>query len=101
MMVVDGICPECGAVTEGGIAYHGLRCSRVPGRPAQLFVDVHGLEPDAIRVVERVVERLRLGQKQYGPLDLATNPRDWKAEAAEELLDATAYLAMQSVKERG
>lgn len=68
-------------------------------KATQLFVDVHGLEPDAIRVVERVVERLRLGQRQYGPLDLATNPRDWKAEAVEELLDATAYLAMQTLKD--
>lgn len=100
MTVVDGFCPECGVAAEGGVGYHSLRCPRVP-RPAQLFVDVHGLEPDAIRVVERVVERLRLGQRQYGPLVLATNPRDWKAEAVEELLDATAYLAMQSVKERG
>jgi hypothetical protein len=65
----------------------------------QLFVDVHGLEPDAIRVVERIVERLRMGQRQYGPLDLATNPRNWKAEAAEELLDATAYFAMQALKD--
>jgi len=64
-------------------------------------VDVTGLEPDAIRVVERVVERLRLGQAQYGPLDLATNPRDWRAEATEEFLDGAIYLAMQSCKEQG
>jgi hypothetical protein len=64
-------------------------------------VDVTGLEPDAIRVVERVVERLRLGQGQYGPLDLATNPRNWRAEATEEFLDGAIYLAMESVKKGG
>jgi hypothetical protein len=67
----------------------------------QLVVDVNGLEPDAIRVVERIIQRLLLGQKQYGPLDLATNPRDWRAEATEEFLDGAIYLAMQSCREQG
>ncbi len=62
-------------------------------------VDVTGLELDAVRVVERIVERLRMGQAAYGPLDLSTNPRDWRAEATEEDLDAAVYRAMQSVKD--
>lgn len=65
------------------------------------LVDVTGLEPDAIRVVEHIVARLRLGQATYGPLDLKTNPRDWKKEASEEFLDGAIYLAFEAVKGQG
>jgi hypothetical protein len=64
-------------------------------------VDVTGLEPDAVRVVQHIVDRMRAGQAQYGKLVLATNPRDWLAEANEEFLDAAVYLAMRTLKAEG
>lgn len=64
-------------------------------------VDVTGLEPDAVLVVREVVERLRMGRKQYGALALVTDPRDFVHEAHEELLDATVYLAAETLRKRG
>lgn len=61
-------------------------------------IDLTGLEPDAVRVVELIVQRLRFGQETYGPLDLRTNPRDWKAEANEEFLDGAIYMSMRSLQ---
>lgn len=59
---------------------------------ARLTELVAQLEPDAVRVMERIAERLVMGRKQYGDLDL-TKPRDWKKEAREEALDLSVYLA--------
>lgn len=64
-------------------------------------VDVTGLGPDEIRVVRAIVARLRLGQVRYGPLDIASNPKDWRKEASEEFLDGAIYLAMQTIREGG
>lgn len=58
---------------------------------------IEAMEPDAqrvvMRIVERVVSRLELGRAQYGDLNLATDPRDWRAEAAEEAVDGLVYTA--------
>jgi hypothetical protein len=56
------------------------------------------LGPDECRVLHRVAERLYAGQSTYGYLKLAKEKRDFKAETAEEMLDACAYLAMQLIK---
>ena len=56
------------------------------------------LGPDEKRVVVAVAERLVLGREQYGALDLATDERDMRAEAAEEFLDGAIYLAMRSLQ---
>lgn len=63
------------------------------------FVNVDGLEPDAVRVVEAIVERMRLGQARYGPLHLATDQRDLRIETAEELLDACVYTACRALRD--
>lgn len=62
-------------------------------------IDVTGLETDAIAVVELIVARLRFGQATYGPLDLNTNPRNWRLEATEEFIDAAVYSAMKAIKD--
>lgn len=56
------------------------------------------LGTDERRVVVRVAERLAAGRTVYGALDLATDERDFRAEAAEELLDACVYLAADSLR---
>lgn len=45
---------------------------------------------DRRRVVDRVMQRLELGQQRYGELDLSA-PRNWRAERFEERIDALVY----------
>jgi hypothetical protein len=56
--------------------------------------------PDEQAVGALVRERLALGRKAYGPLELAGDSRDFEAEAVEELLDATVYLACALIRRR-
>jgi hypothetical protein len=88
------MCPTRPAIRRIGSVECCFRCHR----PIAV-IDVYGLEPDAVAVLEVIVQRMRFGQATYGPLDLATNPRNWRAEANEEFLDAAVYLAMKTVKD--
>jgi hypothetical protein len=56
------------------------------------------LEPDAIRALTFLAQRLLAGQKAYGRLDLAKDPRDWRKERAEELGDLLVYTAFLQLK---
>lgn len=47
---------------------------------------------DELRVLDKLLARLELGRKKYGPLDLG-KARDWDREESEELLDARIYQA--------
>jgi hypothetical protein len=67
------------------------------------WFDVVGdLGPDEVRVVlhvaKHVADRLRLGARQYGALNIAADNRDWTHEANEELVDGTIYLAIDALK---
>lgn len=57
-----------------------------------------GMAPDEAEVVALVAERLAAGRRTYGALDLATDARDLRREASEELLDACVYLAADALK---
>ena len=59
------------------------------------------LNRDEMRVLLEIAERLLHGQRQYGPLELARDRRDWKREAHEEFLDAAVYLAIRTTTQRG
>jgi hypothetical protein len=56
---------------------------------------------DEQRVVLAIAQRLALGRRQYGALDLATDQRTWMREAYEEALDMSNYLAMALVSQLG
>ena len=71
-----------------------------PCSPAQLPIAFSDLGPDESRVVEAVAARLRMGARQYGPLDVEGDRRDWRHEAAEEALDLAAYLACELLRPR-
>jgi hypothetical protein len=61
---------------------------------AQRLVEICGeLGTEELRVLILVAERLRIGQRRYGRFDLATDGRDWYAEAADEIADALVYAA--------
>ena len=67
---------------------------------AQIPIAFPTLGPDELRVVEALAARLAMGAGHYGPLQLDVDPRDWRQEAAEELLDACAYLACALLRRR-
>ena len=46
---------------------------------------------DEQRVIDRVLARLELGRRRYGPLNLAGDRRNWRRERFEERLDALVY----------
>ena len=54
---------------------------------ADLFDVVRQLGEDEVRVLVAIARRLAMDRRQYGPLDVQGDRRDWRAEAAEELLD--------------
>ena len=56
------------------------------------------LGSDERRVLAYVAERLLMGQRQYGILDIANDKRDWTKELGEEVLDAAVYAALRSLK---
>ena len=60
---------------------------------------VDNLGRDEVRVLTRIAERLVLGRRAYGPLDIATDSRTFRCkEAREELEDALVYLACAWLK---
>jgi hypothetical protein len=56
------------------------------------------LEPDALKAVLFLSERLLVGQGCYGKLDLSTDPRDWKKEKMSEVGDLLIYSAFETLK---
>jgi hypothetical protein len=53
---------------------------------------------DEVRLLVLVGRRLLIGQRSYGRLDVQGDARDWRAEAAEELLDRCVYLACEAMR---
>jgi hypothetical protein len=68
---------------------------------ADLFDVVRRLGEDEVRVLVAIARRLAMGRGQYGALDVQGDRRDWRAEAAEELLDGCVYLACETMRQRG
>lgn len=63
----------------------------------ELFGVIGYLNADEMRVLLEIAKRLRMGQEQYGALDIADDPRDFVKEAHEEFLDAAVYLAIRTL----
>ena len=47
---------------------------------------------DALQVIEHIARRAVVGLRQYGPLKMATDKRDWRQEAREEAADGLFYM---------
>ena len=72
------------------------------GAHLQLDRAVAQLGPDEVFVLARIAERLTAGAKVYGPLQLATDPRDFRGKEAREVVeDALVYLACAWLKADG
>ena len=50
-----------------------------------------------IEILSAIVQRLSMGQKQYGAFQ-RDDDRDWRKETFEEVLDAMVYSARELVK---
>jgi hypothetical protein len=61
-------------------------------------VGLHDLEPDALRVLGCIADRLRFGRKCYGDMHIATDRRNARKERGEELADALVYTAYGILK---
>lgn len=51
-----------------------------------------------VRVIDRLIGRLELGRSRYGELVIAGDPRDWRRELADELLDAVVYDTIETLR---
>jgi hypothetical protein len=71
------------------------------GPRARIEAALPRLNLDELEVAALIAERLVAGQKVYGPLDLATDQRDFRREGHEEAVDAAIYLACETLKRRG
>jgi hypothetical protein len=60
---------------------------------AQLIALAPQLGDDELRVLVLLVRRVLAGQRRYGHLDLANDPRAFGREALEEVADGLFYLA--------
>lgn len=56
------------------------------------------LGTDERAVVLAIARRLAVGRKCYGVLNVQGDPRDWRAEAAQEALDCAVYLACETMR---
>lgn len=56
------------------------------------------LGPDHREVFELLLDKAEGGAKKYGVLELASDGRDFEAEARAELLDCIHYLGAETVK---
>jgi hypothetical protein len=68
------------------------------GLRADILEKIREMEPDALRTMLYLAERLMLGQRAYGKLDLKTDPRNWKDEQKAEIGDLLVYFAFEELK---
>ena len=61
---------------------------------------LEGLADDELRVAAKIIQRLALGRKCYGVLDIASDSRDFREEMLEEILDAQVYCAIAMLAEK-
>ena len=53
---------------------------------------------DEVATIALLAKRLLAGQRQYGRLDLAGDPRDFRKERGEELQDLLMYSAFEELR---
>ena len=65
---------------------------------ARVSITCAELGDDELRTLAYLAERLLLGQKQYGRVSIADDPRDWKRERTAEIADLLVYSAFEALK---
>lgn len=64
----------------------------------KLHAVIAELGDDEAKVLAYLADRLTEGQRRYGALDLANDPRDWRKERSEEIADLLVYGAFEELK---
>jgi hypothetical protein len=95
--MLDNLTATQARCTELLLANRALRRRSDPAyrSPHALDALVAQLGADEVRVLTRIAERLVMGRKQYGELDIASDGRDWNEEARQEVLDLAVYAAIK------
>jgi hypothetical protein len=70
----------------------------VSDAPSELLDVVFELGTDERRVLLLLARRLLEGQRCYGRLDLANDPRDFRRERSEEIADLLVYSAFMELQ---
>lgn len=70
------------------------------GRLLSLFGKLSKLNADEIDSIDYLTDKLIAGREKHGPLDLASDRRDWFVEATQELADRQCYEAFAAVQRR-
>jgi hypothetical protein len=69
----------------------------------ELIIDIalklQQLNRDELLVIREVTKKMLSGKQKHGPLNLATDRRDFHKELRDEVFDAMCYVAMRSVQE--
>lgn len=65
----------------------------------KIAVETVDATPDELAVLLVIAERLSNGRVAYGPLNIGTDPRDWKLERRMELYDAITYSVIAEIAE--
>lgn len=64
----------------------------------KIIASLPQLSHDELRVFDVQLERmLKIGRKNYGPLVLASEQRDWRKEFSDEFSDALFYMCAMTV----
>ena len=91
--------PAPAVATAATVIYNPPPRSARPSVRMELARRIEDLGDDEVRVLLYLADRLHMGAGQYGPLDIATDPRDWTAEARAEFADGAVYLAIRGLRE--
>lgn len=68
------------------------------GQLLSLFNKLSKLNADEIDSIDYLTDKLIAGREKHGPLDLASDRRDWFVEATQELADRQCYEAFAAVQ---
>ena len=66
----------------------GDSTAKLFGRVVDLLA---GMSHDELRVFHCIASRVHKGREVYGPLDLSSDSRNWRGEAADERADLVWY----------
>jgi hypothetical protein len=56
---------------------------------------INALGPDVEDILEWLVDRLEMGDRQYGKFETAQDKRDFLTEGLEEMIDGIFYIAVR------
>lgn len=65
---------------------------------SRLMANLPMCSDDELRVIDRFVQRIHNARREYGPLRIKRDTRDYRHEAAAEAFDACFYLCLEDVR---